>query len=112
MAVPLCPQPPLIEEDGDLCCTIAVFDIPLINLADNRRFFITGHPEYDPETLANEYFRDVNKGIDINVPDNYFPNDDPTQPPLVRWRSAAQLFYTNWLNYYVYQTTPYDIRDI
>ena len=79
---------------------------------DNRRFFITGHPEYDPDTLANEYFRDVNKGIDINVPDNYFPNDDPTQPPLVRWRSAAQLFYTNWLNYYVYQTTPYDIRDI
>lgn len=79
---------------------------------DNRRFFITGHPEYDPDTLANEYFRDINKGIDINVPDNYFPNDDPTQPPLVRWRSAAQLFYTNWLNYYVYQTTPYDIRDI
>ena len=79
---------------------------------DNRRFFITGHPEYDPDTLANEYFRDVNKGIDINVPDNYFPNDEPTQPPLVRWRSAAQLFYTNWLNYYVYQTTPYDIRDI
>ena len=79
---------------------------------DNRRFFITGHPEYDPDTLANEYFRDVNKGIDINVPDNYFPNDEPTQPPLVRWRSAAQLFYTTWLNYYVYQTTPYDIRDI
>ena len=79
---------------------------------DNRRFFITGHPEYDPETLANEYFRDVNKGIDINIPDNYFPNNDPKQPPLVRWRSAAQLFYTNWLNYYVYQTTPYDVRDI
>ena len=76
----------------------------------NRRFFITGHPEYDPDTLANEYFRDVNKGIDINVPANYFPDDDPKQAPVVRWRSAAQLFYTNWLNYYVYQTTPYDIR--
>ena len=79
---------------------------------DNRRFFITGHPEYDPDTLANEYFRDMNKGLDIQVPANYFPGDDPKQPPLVRWRSAAQLFYTNWLNYYVYQTTPYDIRDI
>ena len=83
-----------------------------VKSADNRRFFTTGHPEYDPETLANEYFRDVNKGIDINIPDNYFPNNDPKQPPLVRWRSAAQLFYTNWLNYYVYQTTPYDVRDI
>lgn len=79
---------------------------------DNRRFFITGHPEYDPETLANEYFRDVNKGLKIQVPANYFPDDNPNNPPLVRWRSAAQLFYTNWLNYYVYQTTPYDIRNI
>ena len=79
---------------------------------DNRHFFISGHPEYDPDTLALEYFRDVNKGLDIQVPANYFPGDDPTNPPLVRWRSAAQLFYTNWLNYYVYQTTPYDIREI
>ena len=79
---------------------------------DNRRFFITGHPEYDPETLANEYFRDVNKGLTIDVPANYFPDDDPSRPPLVRWRSAAQLFYNNWLNYYVYQTTPYDITQI
>ena len=79
---------------------------------DNRRFFITGHPEYDPDTLANEYFRDVNKGLKIDVPAHYFPNDDPYQPPIVRWRSAAQLFYTNWLNYYVYQTTPYDITQI
>ena len=79
---------------------------------DNRRFFITGHPEYDPETLANEYFRDLSKGEDQNIPAHYFPNDDPSQTPVVRWRSAAQLFYTNWLNYYVYQTTPYDIRNI
>lgn len=79
---------------------------------DNRHFFITGHPEYDPETLALEYFRDVKKGLDIQVPANYFPDDNPDNPPLVRWRSAAQLFYTNWLNYYVYQTTPYDIREI
>ena len=79
---------------------------------DNRRFFITGHPEYDPETLGSEYFRDVNRGLDIDVPANYFPNNDPSQKPLVRWRSAAQLFYTNWLNYYVYQTTPYDLTKL
>jgi len=79
---------------------------------DNRRFFITGHPEYDPDTLAREYFRDVNKGLPIDIPRHYFPNDDPTQIPIVRWRSAGQLFYTNWLNYYVYQTTPYDITQI
>ena len=79
---------------------------------DNRRFFITGHPEYDPETLANEYFRDLSKGEDQKLPAHYFPNDDPSQAPVVRWRSAAQLFYTNWLNYYVYQTTPYDITKI
>ena len=79
---------------------------------DNRRFFITGHPEYDPDTLANEYFRDVNKGLDIQVPANYFPDNDPKNAPVVRWRSAAQLFYSNWLNYYVYQTTPYDLRTL
>lgn len=79
---------------------------------NNRRFFITGHPEYDFDTLANEYFRDVNKGLDIAVPANYFPDDDPTQAPIVKWRSAAQLFYNNWLNYYVYQTTPYDLDKI
>ena len=62
---------------------------------DNRRFFITGHPEYDPETLANEYFRDLSKGEDQKLPAHYFPNDDPSQAPGVRWRSAAQLFYTN-----------------
>ena len=79
---------------------------------NNRRFFITGHPEYDPDTLAREYFRDVDKGLDIAVPANYFPDDDPAQNPVVRWRSAAQLFYNNWLNYYVYQTTPYDLDKI
>lgn len=79
---------------------------------DNRRFFITGHPEYDPDTLAREYFRDVDKGLPIDVPRHYFPSDDPSRSPVVRWRSAAQLFYTNWLNYYVYQTTPYDITQI
>lgn len=79
---------------------------------DSRQLFITGHPEYDRDTLALEYRRDVDKGLDIAVPEHYFPGDDPTRPPVVRWRSAAQLLYTNWLNYYVYQTTPYDVRDI
>lgn len=83
-----------------------------VKSCDNRHFFITGHPEYDPETLSNEYFRDINRGLDIQVPVNYFPDNNPDNPPIVRWRSAAQLFYTNWLNYYVYQTTPYDIRQI
>ena len=79
---------------------------------NNRRFFVTGHPEYDPDTLSREYFRDVDKGLDIDVPANYFPDDDPSKSPIVRWRSAAQLFYNNWLNYYVYQTTPYDLDKI
>lgn len=83
-----------------------------VKSTDSRRFFVLGHPEYDPDTLAKEYFRDVEKGLDIAVPANYFPDDDPSRAPIVRWRSAGQLLYTNWLNYYVYQTTPYDLRNI
>ena len=83
-----------------------------VKSADNRRFFITGHPEYDPDTLAQEYFRDVDRGLPIELPRHYFPGDDPSRAPAVNWRSAAQLFYSNWLNYYVYQTTPYDLREI
>ena len=79
---------------------------------DNRRFFLTGHPEYDRDTLANEYWRDKNKGLDIAIPENYFPHDDPNQTPLVTWRSTGQLIYNNWLNYYVYQTTPYDLTKL
>jgi len=79
---------------------------------DNRRFFIMGHPEYDPDTLSKEYFRDINRGLAIAPPEHYFPGDDPTREPIVRWRSAAQLLYTNWLNYYVYQTTPYDLKQL
>jgi homoserine O-succinyltransferase len=79
---------------------------------DNRRFFITGHPEYDADTLALEYARDLEKGLDIQIPQNYFPDDDPSKTPIVTWRAHAQLLYSNWLNYYVYQTTPYDINAI
>ena len=79
---------------------------------DNRRFFITGHPEYDADTLALEYSRDIQKGLSIDVPKNYFPNDDPNLTPSVYWRAHAQLMYSNWLNYYVYQSTPYDIKKV
>lgn len=77
-----------------------------------RQIFVTGHSEYDRDTLKKEYLRDKGKGIDIAVPKNYFPNDDDTKEPIVRWRSCANLFYSNWLNYFVYQTTPYDITQI
>ena len=77
-----------------------------------KQIFITGHSEYDADTLKNEYLRDKNAGLPIDVPKNYFPNDDDTKEPVVRWRSHANLIYSNWLNYFVYQTTPYNIEDI
>ena len=77
-----------------------------------RQIFVTGHSEYDPETLYKEYKRDKDLGLDIAVPENYFTDDDPTQPPMVRWRGHAHLLFSNWLNYFVYQTTPYDIMTI
>ena len=77
---------------------------------DGRQIFVTGHPEYDPITLSNEYFRDKEKGIDINIPKNYFLDDDPEKTPIVKWRGHGNLLYTNWLNYYVYQETPYDLN--
>ena len=84
----------------------------IITDKNERRFFITGHSEYDADTLQKEYMRDVNKGLDIKVPKNYFPDDDPGKDPIVKWRSHANLLYSNWLNYFVYQTTPYDIKTI
>jgi len=79
---------------------------------EGRQIFVTGHSEYDPETLKTEYFRDKNQGLPIRVPENYFPNDDDTKDPIVRWRGHANLLFSNWLNYFVYQTTPYDIMTI
>ena len=79
---------------------------------DRRQFFITGHAEYDPLTLKNEYERDLKAGLNPNIPANYYPNDDPSKPPIVRWRSVAHLLFANWLNYYVYQETPYEIESI
>ena len=81
--------------------------IGLIVSDDERFVFATGHSEYDAGTLAAEYFRDVNRGLPIAVPRHYFPDDDPARPPIVRWRSHANLLFQNWLNYYVYQETPY-----
>lgn len=77
-----------------------------------RQIFITGHSEYDAETLKLEYMRDKAAGLDTAIPTNYFPDDDDTKEPMVTWRSHANLLYSNWLNYYVYQTTPYDISTI
>ena len=77
-----------------------------------KQIFITGHSEYDVDTLQKEYLRDKNLGLPIHVPQNYFPDDDDTKEPIVRWRGHANLLYSNWLNYFVYQTTPYDIMAI
>lgn len=84
--------------------------IHLISDLDCRKFFATGHSEYDVDTLAKEYFRDKNKGLDIKVPYNYFPDDNPENKPIMTWRNVATLMFTNWLNYFVYQRTPYDIN--
>ncbi|HEY9075768.1 MAG TPA: homoserine O-succinyltransferase [Anaerolineaceae bacterium] len=79
---------------------------------DEKSVFVTGHSEYDPLTLKSEYDRDVKAGLPIDVPRNYYPDDDPARPPVVRWRGHANLLYVNWLNYYVYQETPYDLQEI
>lgn len=84
----------------------------VISTARGRQIYVTGHSEYDADTLKREYVRDVEAGLPIHVPKNYFPQDDPTQPPLVSWRSHANLLYSNWLNYFVYQVTPYDLKKI
>lgn len=79
---------------------------------EGRQIFVTGHSEYDPDTLEREYLRDKAQGLPIHVPVNYYPNDDDTKPPVVRWRGHGNLLYSNWLNYFVYQTTPYDIMEV
>lgn len=84
----------------------------MIMARGGREVYVTGHSEYSPNTLRDEYFRDKEKGLPIQVPENYFPDDDPTREPVVRWRAHANLLFTNWLNYFVYQETPYDIKTI
>lgn len=84
----------------------------IVATEDNRRIFITGHLEYDKDTLKDEYFRDKEKGLDIRVPKNYFIDDDDTKEPLMTWRGSAHIVFANWLNYCVYQNTPFDINDL
>ena len=100
-----------------------VKDLQIISYSENagvhivadmecRKFFVTGHSEYDRDTLAKEYFRDKEKGIDIDIPANYFPNDNEKEVPVMTWRGTANLLFNNWLNYFVYQKTPYDLNNL
>ncbi len=106
------------EEDVRKCPyleMLAVSDMAGVSVAVNktgRQVYVTGHAEYDRETLANEYFRDKNKGLNPDIPYNYFPQDDVSKTPPMVWRSNATLLYTNWLNYFVYQATPYDLHEL
>jgi homoserine O-succinyltransferase len=84
----------------------------LMKTDKGRQIFVTGHSEYDPLTLKAEYDRDIAKGLNIKVPEKYFPGDNPDNPPIVNWRGHANLLYSNWLNYFVYQETPYDLNDL
>ena len=100
-----CPQLKILASSPDA-------GVYAIATEGGRQVFITGHSEYDRETLKLEYERDKNQGLPIHIPHNYFPNDDDTKEPLVTWRSHANLLYQNWLNYFVYQTTPYDLNTL
>ncbi len=108
----------VLEEDIINCPELkilAVSDKAGVYAVSNHggsQVFITGHSEYDPDTLKREYLRDKSAGLNPHVPENYFPDDDPAKEPVVKWRGHANLLYSNWLNYYVYQTTPYDIDSI
>ncbi|MBQ1282015.1 MAG: homoserine O-succinyltransferase, partial [Oscillospiraceae bacterium] len=108
----------VLREDIERCSKLKILassekaGIYAVATEGGRQVFITGHSEYDAETLKTEYMRDKNLGLPIRVPENYFPNDDDTQPPVVSWRSHANLLYQNWLNYFVYQTTPFDLQSI
>lgn len=106
------------ESDIEKCLGLEVLatsqmaGITVVSSKTGRQVFVMGHAEYDRETLANEYFRDKNKGLNPNVPFDYFPNDDASMTPPMVWRSNATLLYTNWLNYFVYQATPYDLHEL
>ena len=100
-----CPELTLLSESKEA-------GVYMVEARNGREFFITGHSEYDADTLEQEYKRDVAAGKPISVPENYYPHDDPTKTPLVTWRAHANLLFCNWLNYFVYQATPYDIEKI
>lgn len=100
-----CPELDILSESSEA-------GVYMVMARGGREFFVTGHSEYSPYTLDGEYKRDLAKGLPIDMPRNYYRGDDPSQPPLVRWRAHANLLFSNWLNYYVYQETPYDINEI
>jgi homoserine O-succinyltransferase len=98
--------------DLDILSESPTAGVYLVARRDGRQIFVTGHSEYDPLTLKSEYDRDIRQGLPIHVPENYYPNDDPTRHPVVRWRGHSNLLFANWLNYYVYQETPYDLNKL
>lgn len=100
-----CPELQIVSESEDS-------GVHIVMARGGREFYVTGHSEYAPYTLDTEYRRDLAKGLSIDMPKNYYRGDDPEKGPLVRWRSTANLLFSNWLNYYVYQETPYDINEI
>lgn len=103
-----------IKKEPELIA-LAVSELAGLHIAakkDGRQFFVTGHAEYDRDTLSKEYFRDVNKGLNPKIPYNYFPDNDDTKTPPFTWRSNAHLLVSNWLNYYVYQQTPFELKDL
>ena len=106
------------REDIERCLELSILaeseesGVYMVMAREGREIFLTGHSEYSPLTLDTEYRRDLGKGLPIEMPQHYYPNDDPEQPPLVRWRGHANLLFNNWLNYYVYQATPYKLEDI
>lgn len=101
-AIHACPDLTVLAESDAAGVFLAIAE-------DGKKIFVNGHPEYDRYTLQNEYFRDLNKGLPIQVPYNYYPDDDPNNKPLLQWRSHSNNLYSNWLNYYVYQATPYEL---
>lgn len=95
-----------------ILCEFGEEGLYMVSAKRGRQIFVTGHPEYDANTLKTEYIRDLTKGMEVPMPVNYFTDNDPKKPPLVRWRGHANLLFNNWLNYYVYQETPYDLQAI
>ena len=108
----------VLREDIEACPKLKILSsseeagVYAVSSANSKQIFITGHSEYDADTLHREYTRDLAAGINPEIPQNYYPNDDPTQAPRVSWRSHAHLIYANWLNYFVYQSTPYDLSEL
>jgi homoserine O-succinyltransferase len=99
-------------EDLEILAESAEVGVYIVASRDGRQIFVTGHSEYDALTLKLEYERDVNKGVDVEIPKNYFPKDDVNKEPKVTWKGHANLLFSNWLNYYVYQETPYDLSEL